>query len=84
MQKDVNLVVIHFPMFGGFFWLFLRFCFFFFFVAIWYLVNMIHTLTALEKMGIELLIVRKTFFIVSELICSQNQNCLFNIIIDFQ
>lgn len=52
MQKDVNLVVIHFPMFGGFFWSVYVFLLFFFFVAIWYLVNMIHTLTALEKMGI--------------------------------
>lgn len=40
MQTDVNLVVIHFPM---------LLLLLFFFLAIWYLVNMIHTLAALEK-----------------------------------
>lgn len=43
MQTDVNLVVIHFPM--------LLLLLLFFGGAIWYLVNMIHTLAALEKNG---------------------------------
>lgn len=43
MQTDVNLVVIHFPM--------LLLLLLFFGGAIWYLVNMIHTLAALGKNG---------------------------------
>lgn len=74
MYMDVNLMVIHFPMFS---------LFFFFFSDIWYLLNIIQALTTLEKKKVELLSVNKSFLIVSESIYFPDQRWLVNTNVDF-